>query len=143
MDEPAFELLQDDDPCQALGATLVEHLYAFNVEATGHADGRLIGGRMLDADGALLAGFSGHTWGGVCVLTHLWVASAHRARGLGRELLARAEAEALRRGCGETILLTHDFQAPAFYERTGYRCVASIPGWPAGHANHVYRKTLR
>jgi ribosomal protein S18 acetylase RimI-like enzyme len=141
-DDANFELLHDDAPCQALEGVLDEHLYAFNVEATGLADGRLIGGRVRDGAGALLGGFSGHTWGGVCVLTHLWVAPAQRGRGLGRDLLAQAEAEALRRGCADAIVLTHDFQAPDFYERAGYRRVASIADWPAGHANHVYRKRL-
>jgi len=139
---PRIELLEDDASCQALDAELVERLYAYNVEATGCADGRLLAGRVRDASGDLLGGFSGHTWGGVCVLTHVWVAHAQRGRGLGRRLLAQAEAEAARRGCVELILLTHAFQAPGFYERAGYRCAASIADWPLGHANLVYRKRV-
>jgi len=140
---PPVELLDGDAPCAALDGVLVERLYEFNAEATGCDDGRLFGGRVVDADGELIVGFSGHTWCGVGVLTHLWIAPAQRGRGLGRDLLAQAEAEALRRGCADAIVLTHDFQAPDFYERAGYRLVASIADWPAGHANHVYRKRLR
>jgi ribosomal protein S18 acetylase RimI-like enzyme len=97
---------------------------------------------LRSEEGEVIAAFNGHTWGGCCVLAHLWVHEAQRGRGLGRALLQAAEAEAAYRGCEQVVLSTHSFQAPAFYERLGYERHAVIRGQPAGHANIVYVKRL-
>ena len=136
-----IELLGESD-CQTLDAELVERLYEFNAHTTGCGDGRLVGGALRGDGGELLAGFSGHTWGGVCVVSHLWVAESLRGRGWGHALLASAEAEAARRRCVHLILATHSFQAPKFYEACGYERLGAIEDWPLGHANIFYRKTL-
>lgn len=140
---PATIELLDEARCQALEATLVERIYEFNAEATGYRDGRLLGGQVRAGSGELIGGYSGHTWGGVCVVTHLWVAGPYRGQGLGRALLESAEAEALRRGCAHLTLMTHNFQAPSFYERAGYRRLCTIEDWPVAHSDAVYRKWLR
>ena len=141
MDPTAVELC-DEDECKALDDFLVERVYEFNAKATGYFDGRLLGGRLRDERGAVVGAFNGHTWGGCCVIAHLWVDEARRGRGLGRELLRAAEAEATRRGCAQVVLSTHSFQAPGFYARLGYERRAVIRDWPAGHADVVYVKRL-
>jgi hypothetical protein len=77
-----------------------------------------------------LQDFSGHTWGGCCELSYVWVHERHRGRGLGALLLRSAEAEAVARGCVQVVLATHSFQAPAFYERMGYQRRHTIEGRP-------------
>jgi GNAT superfamily N-acetyltransferase len=134
--------LCDDSECQALEAFLVERIYEFNARATGYFDGRLLGGRLRNDAGEVIAAFNGYTWGGCCVVAHLWVHETRRGRGLGRALLGAAEAEAARRGCEQVILSTHSFQAPGFYERLGYESQAVVRGQPKGHANVVYAKRL-
>jgi GNAT superfamily N-acetyltransferase len=134
--------LCNEAECQALEAFLVERIYEFNAQATGYSDGKLLGGRLRGEAGEVIAAFNGHTWGGCCVIAHLWVHEAHRGRGLGRELLQVAEAEAVRRGCAQVILSSHSFQAPEFYERLGYEKRAVIADWPKGHADIVYVKRL-
>jgi ribosomal protein S18 acetylase RimI-like enzyme len=144
MDAPkpsAVEIL-DEAQCIELEAALVDHLYRFNAKATGCDDGKLIGGSIRADSGELMGGFSGHTWGGVCVVTHLWVAEAYRGLGIGRSLLQNAEAQARRRHCTWSILTTHSFQAQEFYERVGYRRVSSVEDWPVGYSNVLYRKRL-
>jgi ribosomal protein S18 acetylase RimI-like enzyme len=137
----AIELL-DDTRCMEMEATLVELIYQFNARATGHVDGRLLGGEIRTEGGDLAGGFSGHTWGGVSVVTHLWVAEQFRGMGVGRALLESAEGEARQRKCTHAILMTHDFQAPGFYERAGYTRVFEVQDWPASHANILYRKRI-
>ena len=132
----------DESECQKLEAFLVERIYEFNARATGYADGKLLGGCFRSETGEVIAAFNGHTWGGCCVIAHLWVHETHRGRGLGRTLLEAAEAEAARRGCEQVIVSTHSFQAPAFYERHGYEKHAIIHGQPKGHTNLVYVKRL-
>ncbi|MEO8523209.1 MAG: GNAT family N-acetyltransferase [Caldimonas sp.] len=136
---PAVELC-DERECQRLEAFLVEQIYDFNAKATGYFDGRLLGGQLRSASNEVIAAFDGHTWGGCCVVAHLWVHEMHRGLGLGRELLRAAEAEAVRRGCEQVVLSTHTFQAPMFYERLGYERQVVIHGQPKGHGNVIYLK---
>ena len=134
--------LLDEAQSQALDAVLDERIYEFNAEATGYSDGKLLGGQILDDHGEVIAGFTGHTWGGCCVLKNVWVSAQHRARGLGTALLRSAEAEAMRRGCAQVVVTTHSFQAPGFYEANGYARQHAVEGWPKGHSDILYLKRL-
>src|SRR6516164_7003373 len=77
MNTPLVDLC-DDRECQELEAFLVERIYEFNARATGYFDGRLIGGRLRNEAGEIIAAFNGHTWGGCCVVAHLWVHESQR-----------------------------------------------------------------
>jgi ribosomal protein S18 acetylase RimI-like enzyme len=125
-----------------LNSFLDERIYEFNVQSTGIGDGRLFNGVLKDDSGNIVAAANGHTWGGCCHILHLWVHESKRRQGLGRALLQAVEDEAIRRRCAQSLVVTHSFQAPAFYERHGYVRLASIPDYPQGHAQHVYLKQL-
>lgn len=135
-------LSQDEAQCQQLEALLADRIYEFNAKATGYFDGRLLAGSVRDAQGQVIAGFNGHTWGGCCELAHVWVHEQHRAKGLGRQLIQAAEAEALSRGCVQMVLSTHSFQAPGFYERMGFERKYALEGRPQGHFQIYYAKRL-
>lgn len=135
--------LEDDAECEALGAFLADRIYEFNAKATGYFDGRLLAGCIRSETGDVIAGFNGHTWGGCCELSYVWVHEQYRGRGLGTLLLRAAESEALARGCVRLVLASHDFQAPGFYERLGYERKYAVEGRPSGHASIIYAKILR
>jgi GNAT superfamily N-acetyltransferase len=97
---------------------------------------------VRNAAGQIVAAVTGHTWGGTAYVTHLWVESSERHKGLGAALMGAVESEARRRGCGQILLGTHSFQAPGFYERLGYARRAAIPDYPRGHAIFYYVKDL-
>jgi GNAT superfamily N-acetyltransferase len=124
-----------------LDARLGGLLHEFNVGATGYHDGRLLAVRAGEGD-ALLGGLSGWSWGGEGFVDRLWVAPAHRGRGLGTALMDAAEAELDRRGCARVLLTTHSFQAPGFYARRGYAVVTQVEDHPPGHAWLVLAKPL-
>src|SRR3954467_569435 len=134
---------REDAECQELGEFLADRIYKFNAKATGYFDGMLLAGCIRSATDEIIAGFNGHTWGGCCELSHVWVHERYRGQGLGTLLLRSAEAEAVARGCVRVVLATHSFQAPGFYERMGFERMYAIEGCPKGHADIIYVKVLQ
>ena len=137
---PAIELQRGD--CQDEASFLAERIYEFNSEATGYFDAESFAATQRDQSGAIVAGISGHTWGGICFIDNLWVARDHRGAGLGAALLAAAEQNARARGCQLTLLSSHSFQSPGFYRRMGYEQRAVIADHPIGHADFLFAKRL-
>jgi GNAT superfamily N-acetyltransferase len=121
---------------------LEDQLYEFNAGTTGIDDGRVLGVFLRDDAGTIVAGAAGHTWGDTCELRQVWVAPALRGRGVGRLLMAKAEAEAVRRGCRQLVLSTFSFQAPGFYRKLGFRDVCQVADYPRGHSHLVLRKPV-
>ena len=117
----------------ALSALLAERIHAFNEEATGIHDGRLLHARVLDDEGELLGAAVGWTFGGCGYVDVLWVRADGRGRGIGTALMDAVEAEARARGCTQVALSTHTFQAPDFYAARGYVEVGRTPDYPSGH----------
>jgi N-acetylglutamate synthase-like GNAT family acetyltransferase len=129
-----------EEPSVADIEYLEDRLYEFNKAATGITDGRSLGVFLRDAAQTIVAAAAGHTWSGTCELRQVWVAGPLRRQGIGRSLLA--EAEAVRRGCSQLLLTTHSFQAPQFYQKIGFTVVSEVPEYPCGHSQVVLRKPL-
>lgn len=72
----------------------------------------------------------------------MWIAPAHRGRGLGRRLLARLEDEARAAGRSTVVLDTNGSlsEAIALYGRAGYRPVERYNDNP--YAEHWFAKDL-
>jgi GNAT superfamily N-acetyltransferase len=121
---------------------LEEQIYDFNVAATGITDGELLSIFLRNDQAEILAGIYGWTWGGTCEIRYLWVHTDWRGKGIGRELLSRAEQEAIRRGCEQIVLDTHSFQAPGFYMKLGYQITGSYSDYPRGYQKYYLWKNL-
>jgi GNAT superfamily N-acetyltransferase len=93
-------------------------------------------------EGEVVAGISGWTWGDCCELQSLWVDPSLRGCGLASRLLAAAEAEAVARGCTQTVHFTYDFQARALYERAGYEVIGRVKEFPRGTDALWFHKSL-
>jgi GNAT superfamily N-acetyltransferase len=72
----------------------------------------------------------------------MWIAPAHRGRGLGRMLLSRLEDESIAAGFRLIRLDTSKYlpEAGRLYDRTGYTRIPDYNGNPYAHA--WYEKTL-
>ena len=123
-------------------AALRDALLEFNYQATGYRDGRSLSCFLHQADGTLIAGIDGFTWGGYARIDYLWVSETHRGTGLGSRLLAAAEVEARARGCTTVVLDTHSFQAPEFYRQRQYVEVGVTKDTPWGHTQVLFQKAL-
>ncbi|KTS75405.1 acetyltransferase [Pseudomonas oryzihabitans] len=96
----------------------------------------------LTRAGTPLGGLWGYTSYGWLYVQLLALDEAVRGQGAGRELLLRAEAEAISRGCHGAWLDTHEFQARGFYERLGYELFGELADYPPGFARYFLRKAL-
>jgi GNAT superfamily N-acetyltransferase len=94
------------------------------------------------ADGDVIGGAIGRTWGECCELQQLWVEPDQRGRGIGAELLRLFEQRALQRGCCLVYLESFSFQAPAFYAALGYRSALEIGGFGPGFVKHTMLRRL-
>jgi ribosomal protein S18 acetylase RimI-like enzyme len=133
----------ENEDVARLEALLADRIYEFNARAIDRFDAKMLGAAIRDESGEIVAAISGYTWAGSCQITYLWVTAGQRRNGLGRTLLAGAEAEAVRRGCEVIHLSTHSFQAPGFYERAGYTRQAEVMDHPVGHSSIFYSRTLK
>ena len=121
---------------------LEDRLHTFNVESTGFRDARDLSCLLRDAEGTLVAGIDGFTWGGYAHVEVLWVSEPLRGKGLGRRLLEAAEAEARERGCTSIVLSSHGFQAPSLYTKLGYHTVGTTEDTPVGYREFHFQKRL-
>ncbi len=93
-----YQLAVEDEPEEAALEVLPHALEDFNESRwPRHAPWRPLGIFIRDG-GTIVAGLSGETYSGWLFIKYLWVRDDLRSRGVGRELIAQAEARALEHG---------------------------------------------
>jgi ribosomal protein S18 acetylase RimI-like enzyme len=91
----------------------------------------------------IIGGIKGMSrWGRFNIET-LWVHDKYRKIGLGKKLIIIAENEAKRRKCSGIDLDTFSFQAPAFYERMGFKKIGKIGKYQNGFQRIFYSKEFK
>lgn len=126
-----------------LRAAIAVPLNAFNTAQAGPEGDRPLVISLCAGSGAVVGGLWGMTGYEWLFIQLLVVPDALRGRGIGTELLALAETEALARGCHGAWLDTYEFQARPFYEKSGYTCFAELPNHPPGYSRYFMKKHLR
>ena len=98
----------------------------------------------VDTSGTVIGGLIGrtHSIRGWFEVSAIWVKEDERGRGIGRQLMALSEYEAIRRGCRYARLATSDYQAPGFYPKLGYTLYGALENCPPGVTCFYYRKDL-
>ncbi|CNH51969.1 putative acetyltransferase [Yersinia thracica] len=97
---------------------------------------------VTDDNGKVVAGLVARTWWGGLEIQYLWVSDEYRKSGYGRQLMEKAEEEALKRGCHMAYVDTFDFQAKGFYEKLGYRAYGNLGGYAKKHTRHYLAKEI-
>jgi GNAT superfamily N-acetyltransferase len=118
------------------------HLYDYNSRVTGRRDAKGLGFTIRGAGGDLIGVAAGYTWAGISELKQMWVAEQHRGLGYATDLLNAFIAESKKRGARRIWVASYDFQAPGLYENAGFERVAAFEGWPEGHTNLFFCKSL-
>ncbi|HUO91875.1 MAG TPA: GNAT family N-acetyltransferase [Rhizomicrobium sp.] len=119
----------------AEGGWVEERLYEFNQKATGRSDGEGLAFVIRGDAGTMIGVAAGYSWAGISELRQMWVDEKFRGRGYARALLDAFIDEARKRGVKRIFVASYDFQAPAMYEKFGFRRIAEFAGWPEGHTN--------
>ena len=95
-----------------------------------------------DDSGQLMAGLVAETFGNWLEIEYLFVKEDLRGQGIGSQLLQQAESEAKKRNCRFAFVNTYQFQAPAFYQKYGYKKVFTMKDYPYTGQRHYYQKEL-
>ena len=95
-----------------------------------------------DDKGELMAGLVAETFGNWLEIEYLFVKEELRGQGIGSQLLQQAESEAKKRNCRFAFVNTYQFQAPAFYQKYGYKEVFTMKDYPYTGQRHYYQKDL-
>ena len=95
-----------------------------------------------DEHGEIMAGLVAETFGNWLEIEYLFVKEDLRGQGIGSQLLQRAESEAKKRNCRFAFVNTYQFQAPAFYQKHGYKEVFTLKDYPCTGQRHYYQKDL-
>lgn len=145
MANPRLTIEENDDAAEAI----TQRLVAYNLAHAPARPAEPEAERPLHVfayaeTGELLGGLVGRTnaipsWLQIAIL---WVDERHRRQGIGRQLMERAEHEAVRRGCRYARLATSDYQAPDFYPRLGYIAYGHLADCPPGETVTYYWKAL-
>jgi len=126
----------------AVRGAILAPLVAYNRAKSGRDDPRPLVLTLEDSGGQVVGGLWGRTAYDWLFVELLFVPEAIRGSGIGRDLLTRAEHEAIARGCHSAWLDTFEFQARGFYERLGYTCFGELANYPAGSSRYFFKKSL-
>jgi GNAT superfamily N-acetyltransferase len=127
---------------QHLINVLEDKIYEFNSRAIDRHDGSLFTRVVRDENGNIVAGLAGWTWADACEITHLWISTELRNKGIGTKLLRAAEEEAKSKNCNVILVKTYGFQAPRFYEINDYKIQQVIEDFPKGYRYFTLSKTI-
>ncbi len=137
-----MEFTIHDDMTQSEADYIEGKLVEFADQFTGPRNNREFGIVLRNAEGDALGGVTGNTlWDWIQIGT-LWLAEELRGKGLGHQLLERAEELGRQRGCKFARLATWEFEAKEFYEAHGYSVFSQHNDFPKGHTQYYLSKEL-
>jgi GNAT superfamily N-acetyltransferase len=121
---------------------LGDSLAAFNDADVGPSGKIPIAVFVRDDAGTIRAGVSGYTAWGWLFTQWLWVDEGLRGRNVAGEMLAAAEAEAVKRGCNGAWIDTFSPVALRVYVRAGYSPFGALEDFPKGRTRTFLQKKL-
>lgn len=140
--ERELRIEYDESPEESAWGIIGRGVAEFNRDRAGENGFQRLCYVLRTPEGETVGGVLGETYWGWLYIDLLWVRNDLRGRGHGSRLLRSAEEEARRRGASHAYLDTFSFQAPAFYERHGYRVFGELAEFPPGQRRYFMTKQL-
>ena len=136
-----WTLTLEADPAASVRDAILVPLIAHNIAQAGEHGYAPLAVTVRGPDGGVAGGLYGYVLYQY-LFVELLALGAARGAGLGRQVMALAEAEARKRGCIGIWLDTFTFQAPGFYAKLGFEEFGRISGFPPGHDRLFLLKRL-
>ncbi len=95
---------------------------------------------IKDKSGNIIAGIITRIYLKCMFVEVLWIDEAYRKKGIGSELLNKAEKHAEETGCIFIHLDTFSFQAIDFYKKSGYKVFAILEDYPDDIKRYYLKK---
>lgn len=131
-----------DAPSDGDMAVIMTGLTAFNTVDVGASDRRPLAVLIRGDEDQVIGGMFGYTGWGWLFTQWLFVPEDLRGQGMAGRMLAKAEAEAIARGCHGAWIDTFNPQALRAYQRQGYRIFGELPDFPPGRSRTFLQKRL-
>ncbi|HTR83076.1 MAG TPA: GNAT family N-acetyltransferase [Reyranella sp.] len=141
-DRKDIEIVQTADSPAEARDLILRMIHQANEEEFGPMGMELLRLFLRGRDGRIVGGLWGRTVFRWLYVELLAVPRELRGQGLGRDLLARAENEARRRGCIGAWLETYSPRSRGLYEACGYSVFGSMTDCPPGGARSFMSKRL-
>ena len=141
-DPEAVRLSSEPGAAAADIAAVGDRIDAWNMDVTGVRDYRQVAIFLRDEAGGIRGGVTGGVWGGWLHVVSLWVDEDLRGRGLGRDLLLAAEAEARAAGARGAFLRDAFVPGAGALPAPRLRGDRGDRGLPPGASQLVMRKSL-
>lgn len=92
--------------------------------------------------GVMVAGLRANIMGESLHIKLLWVDDVLRGQSFGRQMMERAEQEAIAKGVKVSFVDTAAYQASEFYQKCGYKVVTTVTGYYDGYDRIFLKKDL-
>ncbi len=144
MGKPRYTLMLEQNPKAEDKQFVWDGLEAFNLQVSGiPQDYREMAVFVRANDNMIAGGLLGGTFWQWLHISILWVHDDLRGQRYGSDMLAAAEAEAIKRGCHSAFLDTMSWQALPFYQKHGYEIYGQLDNFPPGHIRYYLKKRLQ
>ena len=137
-----MEISLTDIPDPSLQEAILQGLIAFNTKKLGPDNFRRLAITVKNSEDKIVGGLWGNTSWEWLFVEYLFLPESMRGKGLGSELLRRAEAEAISRGCRGAYLATLKAEMCRLYECSGYMVFGTLPDYPTGNTRFFLQKPL-
>lgn len=142
MGKPRYTLILENQSKAEDKSIIYDRLAALNRKAVGDDQHTPLTLFVRANDGTIMGGLVGSTFWGWLHVEGLWLDESLRGQGYGRDLLAAAEQEAVKRGCHSAFVDVMSWQVLPFYEKHGYVVFGVLDDFPVGYKRYSLKKRL-
>lgn len=136
-----MKLILNDKENIAEENTIIDSLWKHNSNFT-KVDMHPLRVTLMDNNN-IVGGLIARTWWGGLDIQYLWIAENYRKKGFGKDLMKKAEDEAIKRKCHMAYVDTFDFQAVNFYQKLGYKKYGHLDKFAHCYTRYYLSKSLK
>ena len=137
-----YTIVSIKKPTDPLWEAIGGGLHRYNVQKAGEPRGKPVCIVIYGPNQEIAGGLIGEIHWDWFYINLMFIKEELRGHGYGHRLLTLAEDEARKSGAKNAYLDTFSFQAPAFYEKHGYRVFGELKDFPPGHQRYYLTKSL-